>query len=215
MKSHQRTRSAKKTPPVNQREAAKQATRAKVLDAARALFEDPGYDATTVRMIAERAGVSAGSVFATFASKEELLAVIVAEGHPKVLAMFEAGIARGGPSVRGKLKAAFSQALRLEHTRLAMQMHQIGASWTWSRSFERKAREDISRSFKPIADLIDAGIEEGELRADCDRTLAMDLLLGVYLRAFRTAWYRELDADGMADFATRQLDLVLDGLAAK
>ena len=49
----------------------KAATREKVLDAARDLFNEIGYDETTIRAIAERARVSVGSVFTTFASKAE------------------------------------------------------------------------------------------------------------------------------------------------
>ena len=41
------------------REAQKQATRAKVLAAARELFVEVGYEAATIRTIAERAGVAA------------------------------------------------------------------------------------------------------------------------------------------------------------
>jgi AcrR family transcriptional regulator len=50
------------------RDEQKQRTRLKVIAAARALFADPGYDKTTIRMIAEHAGVATGSVFTTFAS---------------------------------------------------------------------------------------------------------------------------------------------------
>ena len=55
------------------RDDQKQATREKVLEAARDLFNETGYEETTIRAIAERAGVSVGSVFTTFASKAEVL----------------------------------------------------------------------------------------------------------------------------------------------
>ena len=49
------------------RDDQKAATREKVLVAARDLFNEVGYEETTIRAIAERAGVSVGSVFTTFA----------------------------------------------------------------------------------------------------------------------------------------------------
>lgn len=48
-------------------------TRAAVYDAAMSLFEERGYDATTMRVIAERAGVSLGSSYTYFPSKEHLI----------------------------------------------------------------------------------------------------------------------------------------------
>src|ERR1700693_629539 len=45
------------------------ATRARVLNAARDLFDEVGYEETTIRMVAERAGVAVGSVFTTFAGQ--------------------------------------------------------------------------------------------------------------------------------------------------
>ena len=50
------------------RKSQKEATRHRVLDAARDLFETKGFDATTVREIASLASVSVGSVFTTFSS---------------------------------------------------------------------------------------------------------------------------------------------------
>lgn len=48
-------------------------TRAAILDAALGLFEEVGYDATTMRAIAERAGVSVGNAYYYFDSKEHLI----------------------------------------------------------------------------------------------------------------------------------------------
>jgi AcrR family transcriptional regulator len=48
-------------------------TRAAILDSALGLFEEVGYDATTMRAIAERAGVSVGNAYYYFDSKEHLI----------------------------------------------------------------------------------------------------------------------------------------------
>ena len=48
-------------------------TRASIIDAALSLFEEVGYDASTMRAIAERAGVSVGNAYYYFSSKEELI----------------------------------------------------------------------------------------------------------------------------------------------
>lgn len=48
-------------------------TRAGIVDAAMSLFRTGGYDATTMRAIADEAGVSLGSAYYDFSGKEELI----------------------------------------------------------------------------------------------------------------------------------------------
>ena len=48
-----------------------------MLDDARSLFNETGFEDTTVRAIADMAGVSVGSVFTTFASKSDILGQVM------------------------------------------------------------------------------------------------------------------------------------------
>jgi AcrR family transcriptional regulator len=61
---------------VRRRERAK-ATRSRVLDAARSLFVERGYVATTMDAIAERAEVSPETVYSAFGNKRSLLSELV------------------------------------------------------------------------------------------------------------------------------------------
>ena len=61
----------------NRRDAARARTRKKVLDAARTLFIQRGYEASTIREIAKAAGMSTGAVFANFEDKAELFMAVV------------------------------------------------------------------------------------------------------------------------------------------
>lgn len=55
------------------RTAKAEQTRAGIVDAAMRLFRESGYDATTMRAIADEAGVSLGSAYYYFSGKEELV----------------------------------------------------------------------------------------------------------------------------------------------
>jgi len=58
---------------INKRQAAKAATRAKLLATVRSLWAEPGtYEAVTMRVIAKEAGVSTGAIFANWPGKEAL-----------------------------------------------------------------------------------------------------------------------------------------------
>jgi AcrR family transcriptional regulator len=68
-------------------------TEARIMDAATALFSERGYHGASMRELAERAGIRAGSVYNHFASKQELLYRIahdvMTELHAGALAAIE------------------------------------------------------------------------------------------------------------------------------
>jgi AcrR family transcriptional regulator len=57
----------------------KAATRQRILDAAGQLFAAKGFEASTTRDIADAAGIASGTLFNYFATKEAILAALVAE----------------------------------------------------------------------------------------------------------------------------------------
>ena len=57
------------------------ATKARILEAALELFRDRGYEAATMRAIAERAGVSVGNAYYYFGSKEHLIQAFYDRTH--------------------------------------------------------------------------------------------------------------------------------------
>ena len=62
------------TAPVGRREASKQATRAALRAAAQQLFDERGFEQTTVRDIAKAAGVTERTFYRYFDGKEDLMA---------------------------------------------------------------------------------------------------------------------------------------------
>lgn len=65
---------------LNRRQAAKLRTRQRVFDSAETLFNDVGFEAATIRVIAKGAGMSTGAVFANFEDKTALYVAVF--GHP-------------------------------------------------------------------------------------------------------------------------------------
>lgn len=62
-------------------------TRLAIEDAAIELFMEQGYHATSMRQIAERAGLALGGIYNHFASKDEIFEAIVVDKHPYKLIM--------------------------------------------------------------------------------------------------------------------------------
>src|SRR5580704_19538719 len=62
------------------REQTKRANRQAILDAARAVFGELGYDTATVRDIIRRTGLSVGAFYNYYRSKEEVFAALADDG---------------------------------------------------------------------------------------------------------------------------------------
>ena len=57
-------------------------TRQIIMDSAYGLIIEQGYAATSMRQIAEKAGLALGSIYNHFSSKEDVFSDIVQERHP-------------------------------------------------------------------------------------------------------------------------------------
>jgi AcrR family transcriptional regulator len=71
-------------------------TRALILDTALELFRERGYEETTMRAVAERAGVAVGNAYYYFRSKEELVQTFYGRTHAEHLAASAEVLGAGG-----------------------------------------------------------------------------------------------------------------------
>ncbi|WP_031469547.1 TetR/AcrR family transcriptional regulator [Sciscionella sediminilitoris] len=70
------------------RKETQEQTRARLVETAKDLFLDSGYNATSLGQVAEAAGYSKGAVYSNFATKHELgLAVLEAVQHERIAAV--------------------------------------------------------------------------------------------------------------------------------
>jgi AcrR family transcriptional regulator len=87
------------------RERKKAATRASIVEAARTLFFERGFDDVTVREIADKADVSPATVFAHFPQKEDLVFADEDERHELLVAAVDGRAP--GTSISDALKAHY------------------------------------------------------------------------------------------------------------
>ena len=85
-------------------------TRARILDAALGMFAERGYEAATMRAIAQRAGVSPSNAYYYFRSKEELVQAFYARAHAEHLLVVEPALA-AQRSLKGRLLAVMCTRL--------------------------------------------------------------------------------------------------------
>ena len=85
--------------------AASEQTRRQVLDTALALFRKRGFEQTTMRDVAEAAGLSLGAAYYYFKSKEALVGAYYEHTHEEHLRLAREAFARDG-DLRDRLRAA-------------------------------------------------------------------------------------------------------------
>jgi AcrR family transcriptional regulator len=91
----------------------KEATRRRILAAARAMFARNGFEATTTREISEAAGVAHGTVFNYFPAKEAIANAIAADALSQAHRQFEKDRRRrSGESLEEELFALIASELR-------------------------------------------------------------------------------------------------------
>ena len=94
------------------KDLARQASRTRILDAARELFAERGFAACRVADVGRRAGMSPGNVYWHFDSKEAILSAILAEGFASLEAMTAEVADEYGPA-RRKLDILVDRTLEL------------------------------------------------------------------------------------------------------
>ncbi len=194
------------------RETQKLETRRKVLEAARDLFNEIGYEETTIRAVAERAGVSVGSVFTTFASKADVLSQVMDDRVDALYRELDHVARHMRGSVIDRLCSLFAIHYDFECRRVRLFLAHIAASFSPSLDSSTVPYGRNERFKAMIIDMLREGQTRGEVRDDADLDLILDTLMGAY------AWNYRLAAAGRADHADmtiimdRQIRLIFHGL---
>ena len=186
-----------------------------MLEAATDLFRERGYAATTVRMIAERAGLSPAGLFTTFADKADILhAVRMAQN-----ADLRAEIERAVDTLEGAAIERLCALQRLVYVRewphLPLVLAYVGASYAWGEQTERGMQEAHAGVFAAYRGILERGQAAGELRDDLDLDLAVEVIHGVQLGNYRTGARRGWSAERTAEHVERKLRLIFQGYASR
>jgi AcrR family transcriptional regulator len=195
-------------PLLTRRQLAKQRTRMKLLDAARELFAERGYEAATVRDIAAAANLSTGAVFASFTDKADLFNEVILADYQKLHAQFAEAPSKPG-SAREVLLSLLTMAYEnhLDHLRLV----QAVLSFSWMRDITagRGGREGLKLVLDDLARVLERGVERGELSAALDVPLTSEMLWDCYVSNYKRAIFDGWDRNALHDRLADQIDVLL------
>jgi AcrR family transcriptional regulator len=197
------------------RRTQKEATRNRVIEAARELFDTQGYQGTTIREIARHAGVSVGSVFTTFASKGEILSQVMEDRLDGLYGELD----RVVPNLRGstgdRLRSIFAIHFSFEARRTRLFLAHIAAAYDWTLPPTARPMGRNPRLIGIILDCIAKGIADGDVDPSVVPREAVDLLMAAYVWIYRLAALNGADAEEMTAAMDRQIGLIVAGLAPR
>ena len=195
------------------RAAGKARSRMSLLQAAKALFVERGYEGATMRQIAAAAGLSTGAVFASFTDKADLFnAVLTADAEEQARRM--EAVADGSGPVEQRLKRVLGVAYEFQLGQLELLRGAIALSWSQGlagKLGDRPVREVLVAQ---ITSITAAAVARGELKRGTDVSLVADTLWDCYVANYRCAIFVGFDAGHLTHRIGDQIDLLLAGQRA-
>lgn len=155
------------------------ASKEAILDATLEVFRERGYEGTTIPAIAERLGVSQGTLYNYFPSKEKLLFACARAGGTPGAIFTQLRHEVGVRPVSSLLEEAAAGVVRFLELRLpAVLMRAARPS-----SSDRPGVEFPRRGLEAVRDYFAAEVDAGRLHGDPE-ALAWSFMGGLFYRAF-------------------------------
>lgn len=199
--------------PMTRRALAKLRTRQVVLEAAKRLFTQRGYEAATVRDIAAEAGMSTGAVFANFTDKADLFNEVIVADYEALIPLMREAAEREG-DVEKALLAALGAGYDFYMDELPLLQAAVSVSWTHAPHSENRVREGVRPLKALVEGLLAGAAEAGALRKDMDSALVADLIWQSYIANYRLAIFDGWTPAQLRDRLAKQIAVILAGLRA-
>ncbi len=192
--------------------AARAGRRAELLATAAEVFASQGYSATTVRKVADAAGILGGSLYYHFDSKESMADEILSTFLDEMWAAYD-GVLQSGLGARETMEALVVESFRsIDRHRPAVVLYQ-NESKHLATSERFHYLLDSQRRFEEMwLTLLDRGVKEGAFRADLDRSLVYRFIRDTVWVAAN--WYQRGGRLSADDIAKQYLAMFLEGIQA-
>ncbi len=199
----------------------KDARPGELLDAALALFVEKGFTATRAEEVAQRAGVSKGTLFLYFASKEELFKAVVRENiskhYPEWHAALEAYDGSTADMLRQCVSEWWTRVGSTQASGISKIMMTEGYNFPDLLSFYQ--REVIEPGNAMIRRILQRGVDSGEfgpidMKYSAYLVLSPMLFLVMWKHSFGSKMPNPIDFVP-ADFLAAQVETLLQGLTVR
>jgi len=189
------------------------ARRVEIVAIAGELFAERGYANTTVREIADAAGILSGSLYHHFDSKESMIEALLRDFLDRIEREYVAVVSRNADPVttlRALVHVAFG-ALATDRAAVAVMLNEYNVLVQYPRfAFLRDAVETTEQLWVSV---LEAGMRAGVLRRDVPADAVYRFLRDAIWVSVR--WYRPAGPQQPGDIADEYLTVLLGGLATR
>lgn len=192
------------------RALAKQQTRLKILNAARQLFSEQGYEGATIRDIATAAGMSTGAVFANFTGKSDLFREIMTDDMEALLAIMRDAGQRGG-DIEDALLKIFMAGYAFYKTRLQLARAAFSVFWDANGGATLRGLPSSQAFLALFNGPLAAALDRGEFSQEPEVELRSRMLFDTYLSNFPQAIFEGWSLDTLESRARDQIRVLLAG----
>jgi AcrR family transcriptional regulator len=174
------------------------------------VFNERGYDGTSMEDLSRRLGISKSSIYYHVDSKEDLLALALDRALDGLFAVADEVAASGEPAiarledlVRGSVRVL---ADRLPYVTLLLRAR--GNTATERRALARRREFD-----HVVAELVKQAEQDGDIRPDVDPAITARLLFGLVNSLVE--WYRPASGESAGELADAVCAVAFDGLRVR
>ena len=187
--------------------------RAELLTIAARLFAERGVRATTVRDIADAAGILSGSLYHHFDSKESMVDEILQNFLGSLFTQYSEIVERGRPpldTLRQIIEASFRA---IHEQRDAVAIYQAEARRLAEQPTFAYIRTRLGEFRRLWFGVLEAGIADGSFRSDLDVELAYRFLRDTVWVG--VGWYRPEGSLTIEAISAQYISIVVDGMAPR
>ena len=189
-------------------------SRARIREAARALFRERGFDGATLRAIAERAGMGASSIYRHVQSKEELLIEELAEMQEEAWTRFRAHDDRDRPTAE-RLRDFFDVQHDLLVADRDLTTIALRATTKTEARVAKRVLQLYDRTIGLLMEILQRGRQKHHLAKDVDVLETARVLFHVTNGA-RIPWANGMvNDDALRDAVHQAVDLLFRGVGAE
>jgi len=185
--------------------------REEILAIAAELFAERGFAATTVREIADSAGILSGSLYHHFDSKESMVEELLRTFLEDITHAYRVEAASGDDPVqvlRTLVRLAF-ESIGARWATVSVMVNEYNLLISYPRfSFVQDLSEETERLWVGV---IERGVRSGAFRGNLDPRMTYRFLRDAIWVSVR--WYQPTGRDRPADIADLYVGVLLDGIA--
>ena len=184
-----------------------------IIEAARNLIAAKGMDGVTIDAIAEEVGLTEGAIYRHFASKHQILSLLVDDIERNLLDTVESAQTEGASAVDSLehiLEAHLSDVEGHRAVSFVVIAEAMGFDGT---TLAPKVSLMFTRYLELIQAVLDRGIREGSIRPDINANAAATAFFGL-IQSTATLWALNGYAGQLAEFRSDMWDIYRKGVVS-